>query len=255
LDIGEVKYLINVLWEFHPSKRCIAAMSKLDLNTDGVVTVEEFVLLSRHHYDLLRPVRDLQRHLQRKTVFRRFWRQITKRRVELFGTTSMYELCGYTDPAYVASSMEYLNLRTDIVPVQFVEQWNFIQRRKAARGTLHQDLPYEIKEILYPHPLNAHTKKTLRGVAKSIGLWSRYGKKNKSKGSKRNPKVAADQISDAGSTTEEAHNQDGEGSDYGDFDVDAGTGNVETFPRPAKKNAPFDDSYLKSLKGSKATDF
>lgn len=223
-------------------------MNKLDLNIDGVVTLEEFLLLNRHHYDLLRPLRDLQRHIQRKTVFRRFWRQLTRRRVDVFGTQSMFEICSCTDPAYVASSMEYLNLRTDIVPMQFVEQWNFIQRRKANRGTLHQDLPYEIKEIMFPHPLNVHTKKTLKSVAKSIGLWSRYGKKGGGGGNNKYSKVAADQASDTGSVTEDAKQEHEEGEEEDGYD-DSGRGNaMQAFPKRPK---PFDDSFLGSLKGTK----
>lgn len=232
-------------------------MSRLDLNTDGLITIEEFVLLNRHFKVLLRPIRELQRHIQRKTVFRRFWKQITQRRVEIFGSRSMFDICGMNDPSYVASSMEYLNLRTDVVPAQFIEQWNFIQRRKANRGVLHTDLPYEITEILHPLPMNVPPKRTLRSVAKSIGLWARYSKK-KSKSSRRNSKVAADaeidaspqDATEAASVTEDAKNGE-EGTDFEDFDV---LGAPPTFPRPAKK-AVFDDSYLGSQKGVTAASY
>ena len=240
LDVGEIKYLINVIWEFKPNKRCINALNKLDQNLGGVVTLEEFILLSRHHYDLLRPLREQQRKIQQKTVFRRFWRQITYRRVEYFGTQSMFELCECTDPSYIESSMEYLNLRVDAVPLHYIEQWNFIQRRKAARGSLHQDLPYEIKEMIKPHPLNENTKKSLRSVAKSMGVWSKFRKKGR--------------VNKASTLPGEGE-EDGEES-LGGKETEKGEEEerVGELPLglPSGKLRPFDDSYLGSQKGSRA---
>jgi hypothetical protein len=160
----------------------------------------------------------------------------------------MFEVCGRTESAYVASSMEYLNLRTDIVPPQYVEHWNFIQRRKATRGMLNQDLPYEIKEILKPHPLNKNTKKTLKSVAKSMGLFSRYKRKSSRKGSV----AMTDERSDAGSVADEAEDGREEGATGFDSESeradDGSLQAMQSFPRKAKA---FDDSFLGSLKGSK----
>lgn len=181
LDVGEIKYLVNMIWHFKPSKKCTNVLKKLEQNTDGVVTKAEFVLLNKHHKELLKPLRKIKDRLQSRTVYKRYWRQLASRRIELFGEQSMYEICNRTETAYVASSMEYLNLRTDVVPPEFIEQWHFIQRRKANRGVMHQELPYEIKDILTPHPLNVHTRKTLRSVAKGMTLASRFRKKSHAK--------------------------------------------------------------------------
>ena len=251
--MGEVKYLVNVIWEFNPNWHCNSALKKLEQNTDGVVTVMEFVLLNRHHPDILQPLRHVKKVMRKKTVYTRFWTQIMHRRVADFPMKSMFELCDKLDPAYVASSLEYLNLRTDIVPPQYIEHWQFIQKRKAARGTMHQQLPFEILEILKPHPLNIHTKKTLRSVARGMTIFARARTKSKSSTARSNQVVADGdtnhEVNEKGDgnqvnndNNKNASDQDDSGERTDDV-LGVGLDGVPMF-----KPKPFDDSFLGSLK-------
>ncbi|KAJ1427704.1 hypothetical protein B484DRAFT_450212, partial [Ochromonadaceae sp. CCMP2298] len=164
LDIGEVKYLVHMLWDFKPSPKCRKALVKLDQNLDGVVSLGEFLLLNKHHTELLSPLRRLKRKIQKKTVYGRFWRQLTSRRVDLFGDKEACEIFERMNPQYRVASIEYLNFRSDAVPPEFIEQWNYIQQRKV-RGS-HKELPYEIIEKIKPHPMNEELKKNRRGSRK-----------------------------------------------------------------------------------------
>lgn len=245
MDIGEIRYLAHAVWDFKPSKKCLAALKKLELNSDGIVTEPEFVLLNRHHKELLKPLRRTKDQLRKKTVFTRYWKQLMWRRKEDFGSQSIFEITNRTELSYVESSMEYLNLRTDIVPVHFVEQWNYIQRRKAQRGTLHQELPYEIREQIKPHPLNIHTKKTLRTVAKGMVTLSRFRRKSNAK---RNSIVSIQDFSH-GSTVHEEEDPQGSVSEQDTIeDQFDPRGTQLQGPPKINKPAPFDDSFLGSLK-------
>jgi len=250
LDIGEIRYLVHAVWEFKPSKKCLSALKKLELNSDGIVSLPEFILLNRHHIELLKPLRSTKDQLRKKTVFTRYWKQLMWRRKEDFGSQSIFEITNRMDPSFLESSMEYLNLRTDIVPVHFVEQWNCIQRRKAQRGTLHQEFPYEIREQIKPHPLNIHTKKTLRTVAKGMVTLSRFRRKSNAK---RNSVVSIQDFSH-GSTV---HGEDSKDDLYDETSVsELGAQEDQFDPRDSQqqgppkivKPAPFDDSFLGSLK-------
>jgi hypothetical protein len=174
LDITEVRYLVHAVWNFHPSRSCLYVLKKLNLNTDGIVNVAEFVLLNKHHKELLKPLRKIKVRLQKQTVFKRFWEQLCRRRIEMFGQLSMYQICDRVDSAYLISSMEYLNLRTDVVPPEFIEQWNYVQRKKKLRGTLHTELPYEIMEVIKPIPKNIPRKKrTLKNIVRGVRFMNR----------------------------------------------------------------------------------
>jgi hypothetical protein len=141
-----------MIWDFKPSPKCIKVLQKLDQNLDGVVSKGEFLLLNKHHKELLLPLRKLKRKIQKKTVYRRFWLQLAKRRLECFGEKEVFEIFERMNPQYLSASMEYLNFRSDVVPPEFVEMWNFIQTRKGSRGA-KKELPLEV-EKLKPHPMN-----------------------------------------------------------------------------------------------------
>lgn len=158
LDVGELKYLVNMIWDFKPSSSCNKALQKLELNADGTVNIAEFVLLNRHYQELLSPLRKLKVVLQKRTVYKRFWKQLTDRRIQDFKQQSFFEICDRDDVSYVQSSMEYLNLRSDIVPPEFVAQWQFIQRKKQNRGNVHKELPYEIRENIESTMLKSSIK-------------------------------------------------------------------------------------------------
>jgi Ca2+-binding EF-hand superfamily protein len=140
-----VKYLINTVWEFKPNNQTLSAMRKLDQNRDGFVVLSEFVLLSRHFPDMLWPLKQSRFKLRKKTVFTRFWRQLMNRRIKDFGPATVFHIMEMNDPGYVQSSMNYLNLQSDIVPSQFVEQYRMtLRRRQASQKGETRPLPYEI---------------------------------------------------------------------------------------------------------------
>lgn len=153
LDLEEIQYLINLIWDFQPTKKVLKSLAKLEANRDGIVTLREFVLWTLHHKDALHPVRHIRERLGQRTVYRRFWRELMQSRMENFPNQNMFQVFARTDAEYVASSMEYLNLRTDRVPREFVEQWKLVQMRKESRGMVHKELPYEVKEKINPQPL------------------------------------------------------------------------------------------------------
>jgi len=123
-------------------------MRKLDQNRDGYVAMPEFVLLSRHFPEMLLPVKRVRKLLRKKTVHSRFWRQITRRRVNDFGNGTIFTIAGIADREYVSRTVEYLNLQHGEVPPQFVEQYALLRRKKAAslRGDI--ELPYEVASLL-----------------------------------------------------------------------------------------------------------
>lgn len=146
LDVSEAKYLINVIWEFKPSKAVVRAMQKMDKNQDSVITLEEFRVLCRHHPQIIAPLKDIQTILRKKTIFTRFWKEMMVRRLSHFGLKSIVQLRALDGVDVVLLSLEYLNLRKDMVPNHFVEQWRHVQRKKAQSSKGNIELPYEIRE-------------------------------------------------------------------------------------------------------------
>ena len=144
LDVGEVKYLINTIWSFKPSKNAENAMKKLEWNKDGIMTIAEFVLLSRHFEHLLLPVRKMKMKLQKAIVHKRFWREQCEKRLDNFQLLTIFDLAERIDKDYIVCSMEYLSLQKDVVPPQFVEQWNFITRRRQNSRKGNVALPFEL---------------------------------------------------------------------------------------------------------------
>lgn len=148
MDVSEARYLINVIWEFKPNKRVMKAMHKMNQNQDSIITLQEFSLLCSHHEDIIIPLKEIQRRLRKKIVYRIFWDHITKKRLENFGVLTILEIRAVENVNLAALSMSYLNLLKDNVPRQYIEQWQLVQSKKAASYKGCIELPLEIKEKL-----------------------------------------------------------------------------------------------------------
>lgn len=121
-------------------------MQKMDKNQDSVITLEEFRVLCRHHPQIIAPLKDIQTILRKKTIFTRFWKEMMVRRLSHFGLKSIVQLRALDGIDVVLLSLEYLNLRKDMVPNHFIEQWRHVQRKKAQSCKGNIELPYEIRE-------------------------------------------------------------------------------------------------------------
>jgi hypothetical protein len=136
---------VNVIWEFSPSKSTLNALKKLDSNIDGVVTLQEFVLLCKHHSDILAPVRKVRTEIQKASIFTRFWTDLRKKRLKFFGTKNILDLrSNPLDLNFPQLSMDYLNLRTDMVPSQYIEQYKLVQKKKAQSYKGLIEIPFEL---------------------------------------------------------------------------------------------------------------
>jgi hypothetical protein len=146
--VDEVNYLVQTIWEFKPSKHVMLTLKKLRQNKDGTVTLPEFLLLCKHHPFLLDPVIKLRNYLRKKVLFTRYWAQMAQRRIVTFGSPNhSLSIINRQKDNYLQYSMNYLNLRLDIVPREYVEQYKLLQRKKAGsrKGEL-VEWPYEVIE-------------------------------------------------------------------------------------------------------------
>ena len=116
----------------------------LDLNIDGLVTVAEFALLSKHQPLLLQPIRIIQKRLRQRFVFTRFWKELAERRFQDFQYQTLFDIVQIYDPTFVICSLDYLILRPE-VPAPFIEQYKFISRKKKQRRKGDIEIPYELK--------------------------------------------------------------------------------------------------------------
>jgi len=166
IDVNEAKYLVNFMWDFKMSRSATKATALMDQNIDSVISLQEFILLCRHHPVLLKPLRKVQADLRKKTVFTRFWKQVTRRRNRNLGVKSIIELRALDGHKILAISMEYLNLRKDVVPRHFVEQWRLVQKKKALSYKGHIELPAELLEKLTQQQQNED------GNGNNLEIWS-----------------------------------------------------------------------------------
>lgn len=152
LDIAEVKYMIHVIWQFNPSYKCSNTLNKLNDNKDSTITLPEFLLFDKYHPQLLKPLRSTIQTLRSKLPYRGFWNPLVTRRAEKFSGQNLFELLqgDRHDPRCIEASLRYLNLRTDVVPPHFVQQWEYIQRKKLNRGVISKQMPYELVEQQLP---------------------------------------------------------------------------------------------------------
>ena len=144
MHVNEVKYLMNIIWEFKPNRQTIDAMHKVDQNKDGFITMPEFVLLCRHYPAVLQPVRHMKHCFQKVIVHRGFWKIITPRRLEDFGNGTVFDILQLDDARYMTASIGYINLRTDIVPMKFIEQYNLTVKKKQSCLKGNIEMPYEL---------------------------------------------------------------------------------------------------------------
>lgn len=156
MHINEAKYLINIIWEFKPNRQSMDAMHKLDQNKDGFVTMPEFVLLCRHYPAVLQPVRNMKKSFQKVIVHRGFWKIITPRRLEDFGNGTVFDILEVNDARYMTVNIGYINLRTDIVPIKFIEQYNLTMKKKQSSTKGNIDMPYEL-QALFQSPVKQPT--------------------------------------------------------------------------------------------------
>jgi len=150
LDIGEVKYMVNVVWQFNPNYKCSNNLKKLNDNKDCTITLPEFLLFDKYHPELLKPLRTTILALRSKLPYRGFWTPLVSRRTEKFSGYNLFELLGRQDARCIEASLHYLNLRTDVVPPHFVQQWEYIQRKKLNRGNISKQMPYELIDQQLP---------------------------------------------------------------------------------------------------------
>ena len=152
LDIAEVKYMVHVIWHFNPSYKCSNNLNKLNDNKDSTITLPQFLLFDKHHPKLLKPLRSTIQTLRSKLPYRGFWTPLVSRRAEKFSGQNLFELLQGErhDARCIEASLRYLNLRTDAVPPHFVQQWEYIQRKKLNRGAISKQMPYELVEQKLP---------------------------------------------------------------------------------------------------------
>ena len=152
LDIGEVKYMVHVIWQFNPSYKCSNTLNKLNDNKDSTITLPEFLLFDKYHPKLLKPLRNTIQAMRSKLPYWGFWTPMVSRRAEKFSGLNLFELLqgDRHNARCIEASLRYLNLRTDAVPPHFVQQWEYIQRKKLNRGAISQQMPYELVEQQLP---------------------------------------------------------------------------------------------------------
>ena len=145
MEIKEICFLVNLLWNFKPHKKVLEALKLLDLNIDGLVSVAEFALLCKHQPLILAPVANAQKRFRKKIVFTRFWKELEERRFQDFQYQTVFDILQMYDPTFVISSLDYLSLRPEI-PSEFLEQYKFITMKKKLRRKGDIEMPYELKE-------------------------------------------------------------------------------------------------------------
>ena len=96
LDAAELAFVGNVLWGFRPSPQVSKAIARLDENSDGAVSQEEFVDKVRSVATIMQPAFTFKLFLQEKTLGPARWEQLTEKRSKLFGTKSLYEIFALT---------------------------------------------------------------------------------------------------------------------------------------------------------------
>lgn len=126
------------------------ALQKLDANVDYVVSLQEFVLLCKYQPEILQPLRRTKAEIRKAVVFTRFWTDMMKKRIKSFGNQTIIDL--RPNPLslnYAALTIDYLNLRTDIVPPQYIEQYKLTQKKKQSSYQGIIEMPYELREEMH----------------------------------------------------------------------------------------------------------
>jgi Ca2+-binding EF-hand superfamily protein len=130
LEVFEVKYLIQLVWKFKPNREASKALSKLDKNEDGLVTMAEFLLLYRHFPSILKPVIKIREVLRKKIAFWRFWIEMADYRKREFYTRSLFDILDRRDTKECRlSTLLHIANRTDVV-LAFADRWRDTMRKK-----------------------------------------------------------------------------------------------------------------------------
>jgi hypothetical protein len=134
-----------MIWQFRVGSITAKALDKLDLNQDSILSLAEFLVLCKHHSRIIAPLRQIQKLMRKKIVHTRFWKQLATRRFKYFGQKTILEIRIFNEYDVVLLSMDYLNLRKDIVPNHYIEQWKLVQRKRAGSHKGHVEIPEELR--------------------------------------------------------------------------------------------------------------
>jgi hypothetical protein len=153
IDVDEVKYMIKVLYGFpkKPPDIMKNVFKKLALNKNGVITLVEFVLLSRHHKALFKPFHDLKKMIRKHVVHTRYWREQGWKRRKYNRGKSIYEVIDSFDPLFVQQNLEWL-AKCRNTPPEEVVIWREARARQDKEVVI--DVHNLHNEHLTPHQLS-----------------------------------------------------------------------------------------------------
>jgi len=158
IDVDEVKYMIKVLYGFPTKPPTIMknVFKKLAMNKNGVITLVEFVLLSRHHKALFQPFHDLKRMIRKHVVHTRYWREQAYKRRKYNKGRSIYEVIDSYDPLFVKQNLDWLS-KCPNTPPEEVDIW------REARSRQDKVVVIDIHNIPDDHltPMQLSSKKKL----------------------------------------------------------------------------------------------
>ena len=155
LEAFEVKFILQLIHGFNPGIFARWAIEKLDYNEDGLVTIAEFVLLTRHHTVLLVPLVNLRKTIRKKLVHSRFWREMASTRARSFGSHNWYDILGRPHDLIrdwklrsIWHLMERRNADGELsVPSAYSDKWRDLQHKKqdliSKKELLTEELPPE----------------------------------------------------------------------------------------------------------------
>lgn len=158
LDVDEIKFMVNAVWDFHPSHYVEKHLAELTANQDGIVTLAEYMLFMRHYPKVIEPILEAQTKLRKSTVFKRFWDEIENRRTHDFSIKPIFLILGKDDAELNMCCLQYLAAHAD-TPRKFAEQWRAIVRRKQLTKYKVFDIPVELMKFSPPPVFKKRTKK------------------------------------------------------------------------------------------------
>jgi Ca2+-binding EF-hand superfamily protein len=164
LDVDEIKYMVNAVWNFSPSHYVEKHLAELTANQDGILTLAEYMLFMRHYPRVLEPIVEARNKMRKTTVFKRFWEEIERRRTSDFSIKPIFLILGKDDPELNMCCLQYLAAHAN-TPRKFSEQWRAIIRRKQLTKYKVFDIPMELMSFS-PPPVVKKRKKEDKGKVK-----------------------------------------------------------------------------------------